>query len=315
MRYHIYFHDDFDGMASSAVMLDFLRTQGDEIASYNPIDYYPGLIERWAKFKFKKPFILVDFRYHPQAAWWFDHHSTSFISEKWRKEFVNSKTKYFDPRHKSVCGMVVAHLERTFQYRPPKHITYLAKWADIADSASYKSAKQFIEKKEPALKLILFLDSLNSENSASHKQKVASIKLLSDVPIIEIIKMPQISAEVARLLAKSRNTLKKFKKLSNVYGKVLFSNIIGSDISGTNLLGYFFYPKIFYSVRTSYEGGHYHIGVGKNIWRRSDKVNIGKIMTKYGGGGHDGVGGAENKSQKEIMKIAQEIIEYLNKHG
>jgi nanoRNase/pAp phosphatase (c-di-AMP/oligoRNAs hydrolase) len=38
-------------------------------------------------------------------------------------------------------------------------------------------------------------------------------------------------------------------------------------------------------------------------------------MKKYGGGGHKGVGGLERKSKKEIMKIAEEIIEYLNKHG
>lgn len=39
MNYHLYFHDDFDGMSSSAILLDFFRTRGDDIASFNPINF------------------------------------------------------------------------------------------------------------------------------------------------------------------------------------------------------------------------------------------------------------------------------------
>jgi nanoRNase/pAp phosphatase (c-di-AMP/oligoRNAs hydrolase) len=44
-------------------------------------------------------------------------------------------------------------------------------------------------------------------------------------------------------------------------------------------------------------------------------VNIGKLMSKYGGGGHRTVGGIEKKTKPEILKVAEEIIEYLNRHG
>ena len=60
MKYHIYFHDDLDGVASSAVMLSFLSERGDTIVSYNPLNYFPDFKRKWPVYKFKKPFILVD---------------------------------------------------------------------------------------------------------------------------------------------------------------------------------------------------------------------------------------------------------------
>ncbi len=86
MKYDIYFHNDFDGRASAAVMLAFLRSRGDDIEHYIPIKY--DVIPKWIDDKFLEknklfkgkhsPAIIVDFPYHPQAAFWFDHHIRPF---------------------------------------------------------------------------------------------------------------------------------------------------------------------------------------------------------------------------------------------
>jgi len=152
VKYHLYFHNDFDGMASGAVMLNFLRSRGDDIVSYNPIDYFPDVNRKWPEYKFKKPFILVDFRYHPAADWWFDHHLTSFFKKKWQNSFKVDRTHVFNPKIKSVCELVVRHLSKIFKYSPPRYIEYLVKWTSIIDSASYKSPKELVDIKRELYK-------------------------------------------------------------------------------------------------------------------------------------------------------------------
>ena len=39
MTYDLYFHNDFDGHASAAVMLSFLGGRGDRIGHFVPVDF------------------------------------------------------------------------------------------------------------------------------------------------------------------------------------------------------------------------------------------------------------------------------------
>src|SRR3989344_1575429 len=115
-NYHLYFHDDLDGVTSGAVLLHFLKSRGDGYASYNPIDFTSDIKKNWAGHELQKPAALVDFLYHPTLDIWFDHHGSAFVDEAWQAEFKNSDMQYFDPTAKSCCGMIVRFLERTQRY-------------------------------------------------------------------------------------------------------------------------------------------------------------------------------------------------------
>jgi oligoribonuclease NrnB/cAMP/cGMP phosphodiesterase (DHH superfamily) len=269
-------------------------------------------------FKFKTPFVLVDFMYHPKAAWWFDHHETSFIHPAWKEKYNNDDSHAFDPSFKSGCGLTLAYLKKKHKYKVPEHIEYLVRWGDVIDSAGYKNAKQIVERKEPALQLMLFLDSLDRTNQRIYQTRIAGIiKQLATKSIGEIINQPVIARKIKKYLADARMSAKIFKKLAILKNKVVFIDKTNNEISGSHFLAFYLYPKSFYSVSVSKFGGYYHVSAGDNPWNRvlGSDINIGEIMKKYGGGGHKGVGGLERKSKKEIMKIAEEIIEYLNKHG
>jgi len=311
MKYHLYFHNDFDGIASGAVMLDFFKSRGDKIISFNPIDYFPELQKKWPVFKFKEPFILVDFRYHPKAAFWFDHHSGSFINKNWQDSFANDKTHYFAPRFKSCCGAIISHLGKQFGYRPSRRIKELVKWADMVDSASYKSAKQAIELKEPSLRLALFLDD---DSYPLHQEEI--IKRLVSEPISKIVKLPFIIKELKKLDYETIRAKKIFKDISALKGKIMFVDTTKTKIFISRYMGYFLYPQINYFVIVMRSDNGYHISAGKNPWgKMPNKVPIGEMFGKYGGGGHERVGGVDRRTKSEILKVAGEIIEYLNKHG
>ncbi len=316
MDYHLYFHDDFDGTASGAVMLNFLHSRGDDIISYNPINFTPNLKKNWADYKFKEPFILVDFLYHPRATWWFDHHLTSFINDGWRRRFEGDKNHAFDPAKKSACDLIAEHLKKEFGYKPPRFILDLIKWATIIDSASYKSAEEAIRGKQPAIKLALALNPINFKAQAAAKYFETIVKSLAGKPMAKTVKIKIVKKEIKRIEEDNKKAKKVFKKISKVAGRAVFIDGTKTEAQLSNFFGYYFYPKINYVITLEFYGSYYHLSVGKNPWKKTPaRIHIGKMLSKYGGGGHDGVGGMDKKSKSEIMKIAEEVIKYLNKHG
>ncbi len=315
MDYHLYFHNDFDGIASGAVMLDFLRSRGDNIISFTPITYSPTLKKKWAHFKFKRPFIILDFLYHPKASWWFDHHPTSFLTDEWRDGFKNDKNRAFDSAKKSACDLMSGHLKKEFNYKPPKFIADLAKWATIIDSASYKSAKEAIESKQPAIKLAKATNP-DLKGKALAKYFETMMKSLASEPISKTILMPAAKREIRRIEKNDRKVERTLEKISVVAGKTVFMNGTKAGVELSNYSGYYFYPKVDYALNLEFYGSYYHLLVGKNPWKKVPaRVHIGEMLKKYGGGGHKTVGGVERKTKSEILKIAGKIIEYLNKHG
>lgn len=315
MNYHLYFHYDFDGMASGAVLLNFLRSRGDNIVSFNPMNYYPALKKRWPNYKFRTPFIIVDFFYHPKADWWFDHHTTSFPYPEWKARFSADSKHNFDPRYRSVCSMVVAHLKKNFSYKAPKYISYLAKWLDVIDSAHFKSLSQIIQKKSPALKLDLFLENIPETCKDSKEAYKFVIKKLATESVTRLVSRPQVKNKINKLLSETKRSFDALKASSVATGKTVFSDATVTGLHASHFYTYHLYPKAKYSILLSYHTNLYHLSVSKNPWNKNNKVKIGDAMLKYGGGGRKDVGGLERKNKKEILIIANEITEFLNKNG
>lgn len=313
MDYHIYFHDDFDGMASAAVMVNFLESRGDSVISFNGINYDPNLKPKWASFDFERPFILLDFLYHPDASWWFDHHPTSFIDPKWQAEFKNDLNHVFDPTIKSACELVLEHLKNNHSYKPPAFIEDLTIWATKIDSADYQSAEEALFGKEPAIKLARATNPINFENGNSDKYFEMIIRGLAGGPVSEVIEIPAVSEEIERVEKENSEVGKIFKDISVVTGKVVFVDGSKTKIQLSGYFSYYFYPEIEFAVTLEFYSGYYHLNVGKNLWKKTgSKIHIGELLKKYGGGGHKTVGGVEKETKPEILKIVEEVIQYLN---
>src|SRR3989344_2805305 len=142
MKYDIYFHGGcFDGAASAAMLLWFLRQRGDSYGKFIPLTH-PIDKKWWRKFSSKKPFAVVDITYHPKAAIWFDHHPTTFIDKKWEKNFKPDLWHQLDTKSPSCTSLIYRHLIKNFKIRQPQYITELARWLDITDAAGFKNVKK-----------------------------------------------------------------------------------------------------------------------------------------------------------------------------
>ncbi len=298
MLYDIYFHNDFDGYASAAVMLAFLRSRGDDIGHYVPLRY--DIIPEWLNEKFLEkntlfrgkhnPAIIVDFPFHPQAAFWFDHHIRPFRKPGWESKFTPNSQKRYDDQYRSACHLVYDSLCRDFQWKPPAHFRELVKWLDIIDFADYKSARQTIEMKEAAIQTNVFIEHDDGGTAAAMR----TIQLLAEYSLTAFVKVPHVKkrlAELRRDVAKSINFHKKNIKIED---RVMIVDLTGDATDDLAYFApYYLHPKQLYLIRFHpfpRKPSLFHINVGSSPWRRAEnKKNIGELLKKYGGGGHKAV--------------------------
>lgn len=319
MKYDIYFHNDFDGRASAAVMLNFLERRGDSITRWIPVEHgltnSPRNSTSWigrklAPSKKRNPAIVVDFSYHPEAVFWFDHHETAFKKKEWRKKFRQTKFHCWDPKAPSACGLIVKSLKKNFGYKPTQHILELAKWLDITDGANYRSARQAIEKKEPALQIEEFIDEKKGKDVL-----LWLIKAMSTKPLAEIARMPAIKKSAGAYQERKKAMLKFYRSALQITGRLGFIDISKSG-PDSRFAPYYLYPKLRHALTLKKDSARdFRLSFNANSWRRKEnKIHIGKYLRdNFGGGGHHDAGGATFASRKLAEKAAQKIIKNFSK--
>ncbi len=318
MTYDLYFHNDFDGWASAAVMLSFLEGRGDRVGHFAPVDH--DLQPQWLDDAFFKKHhlfkgkrnapIVLDFPFHPGTAFWFDHHPTAFKKEAWQKKFHEDAEHAYRPRYFSCCHMAYATLKRNFKWQPPAYLSGLIVWLDIIDGARYVSAKQTILMKEPAFAIDSFIDAQKGDS----KNAEWLVRRLATTPFKEVAKIPRVAAAGKKARQRAVRDVDFYQKNLAVIGNATLIDLVGHSDKMLRYAPYYLFPKLRYSVRINMKGSFYHIGVGENPWfARKGRIHIGQLMKKYGGGGHSSAGAAEFKTKEDMEKAKEEIIAVLNK--
>ncbi len=332
MKYDIFFHNDFDGRASAAVMLAFLQSRGDDIANYVPIKY--DIIPEWVDERyFEKrmvprrsaavrgrssaaphPAIIVDFPYHPASAFWFDHHLKPFRRDGWEARFKPDREHRYDDTYRSACHLVYDSLRQGFGWKPPVHMRELVRWLDVVDGADYRSARQTIELKEPALLANAAIEfELNNHAAAEW-----TVRYLADHSLEQYVSSSRIRPVLARVRRAIASGVAFYRGHIVIDGRVMIADLSpdpAADIA--HFAPYYIHPDMLYVVRYHPFYGKpnlFHINVGCNPWRRSEnKKHIGELMKRFGGGGHRTVGGAEIEGRTNTLRAVADMVDYLNR--
>lgn len=303
MTYDLYFHNDFDGIASAAVLLSFFESHGDRVKNFVPLNF--DVKPTWASRTFARPAALLDFPYHPRATWWFDHHDDPFMLPAWKREFRPSPERQYKSNYPSCCGMVLDHLENTFGFKPPRHIRALAKRLDVIDSAAYPSARAAQDMRVPSQQIHYFI-----EEKMQGPDPEWIVRLLSKVSLREVAAHPRIRAGVKKINAELRRTRTLYREHIERYGAVGVLDLRG--VAGRRVfLPYVLYPKLKYVLFVKpLAKGMIDISFGANPWVRHPKdIAIGVFMKReFGGGGHPMVGGAEFTDEQSFARAKARII-------
>lgn len=322
VTYDIFYHEDFDGHAAAAVMLHFLKQRKDRVERFVPLAHdnkavwvkRDGLarIARATKKGKINPIVIVDFAYHPAAAWWFDHHPTTFLKQSWEDRFRPSATHHLAPEYASACHLVMDALVEYHGYRPPQYIRDMAAWLDVCDGAQYRSARQTVLMEEPALQLDAFVDEVQP------KKAVLGwfIKLLSEKGLAAS-RDPRVKKAMKDVRVRLKKAMVFYRAHLVTRKHVSFIDI--TELGGANraflrFLPYYLRPALLYTVVRRPRGAHeYRFSVGVNPWKRErNPLHIGSLLMKHGGGGHKGVGAVTIKGERAAEQFTEYLITLLN---
>jgi nanoRNase/pAp phosphatase (c-di-AMP/oligoRNAs hydrolase) len=132
----------------------------------------------------------------------------------------------------------------------------------------------------------------------------------------EILSMPDVVERIDTYTEQAENFIKMVHAHTRVEKDVIISDLRGVDpiYSGNRFLIYSLYPEQNISAWiVSGKGGlGCSAAVGYSILNRTSDVDVGKLMLKYGGGGHKAVGTCQftDENVADLDKMLYELVNY-----
>lgn len=308
-------HDNcFDGLASSAVFSSFYRLAIDRDAVFE----YEGLAHLAGPYLLEDMLTgevnaILDFKYSSsdRLTWWFDHHQSAFLSSDDEQHFRNDRSgrKFHDPGYRS-CTKFIRHISESMFDTSMDHLEELILWADIIDGAQFKDAQTAVELKEPALQLMLVIESVKDRTLLRD-----IIERLQTQTLAEVAGQPAVKAHFGRLYEKHLESIRILRDAMTCKGGVVEFDISEFSITGHNkFIPYQLFPDSLYTVGVSLEPTRAKISVGTNPWAKEElRHNLAQICEGYGGGGHAVVAAISLDPAKldEARRVAGEIAATL----
>lgn len=317
MRLRILHHGScFDGASSAGVFARFFR----ERVAQEPVEVGFAPMDHKGAGPAIPPDSLdgdvnacVDFRYTSDARlhWWFDHHVSTFQSAADEAHFRADRSgqKFYDPSAKS-CTRFLAHtLAEKFGF-DISSLQELLAWAEIIDGALFESAAQAVELREPALRLMTWVEA--------NRDRGLSERFITDVvskPLDEIVASPYVAEPLAGLLDRHKKNVEAIRRLARLDEGVVITDLSAEPITSVNkFIVYYLYPQARYAVTVLSPGKRMKVSVGSNPWPSVPRTHdIAKLCEHYGGGGHPAVGAISlPKGEVErARQIAAELVAIL----
>src|SRR3984893_478112 len=289
---------DLDGLTSSVIIT--LKESIDELALVHPQDITDK------KVQIRSDDILANLPYDPRCGLWFDHH---LLTDSNEKPPANFKGRYRVAP--SAARLVYEYyLEKTPKDADLMRLSKLVDETDRLDAAQL--TPDDVENPNDYILLGYTIDSRTGLGSfEEYFQKL--VKWLQTMSIREVLEQPEVSERVQRI----RNEQEDFRRLLQ-RNSFQLHNVVITDLreidrlpAGNRFLIYTLFPESNVSLRVHWGPAHQSViaAVGHSIFNRTCKTSVGELMSRYGGGGHQGAGTCVLPLEKAADAIDEILFE------
>ncbi len=245
--------------------------------------------------------IIANLPYHPACGMWFDHH----VSNKPPKGTRFKGAFHLDP---SAARTIYNY------YRDPGFERYreLLEATDRVDAAQL-TLEEILSPSGYVL-LSLTLDP-RSHLEPSDRYCHDLLEWLKSEPIEKIMARPEVSRRCNRILEDQKRFEKLLRERSRAEGSVVVTDFRGIDDlpAGSRFLVYALFPRCNASIKIYPARGEKDgvgISLGHSIVNRTQRVNVGRICARYGGGGHHGAGSFVIPPDR-VDQVVNEVLQIL----
>lgn len=299
---------DFDGLVCAVLLVE--KGIVDNFSFVHPKDVQDGVIE------VTQNDVLANIPYIPGCGLWFDHHSSE-------DERLKTGELEFEGEVRSAPSAAQVIWDyysgsNTFG----KRLLPLLEAVNKTDSGNL--TREEILNPEGWIILSFIMDArtglgrFKDYRISNHRLMIDMIQYCRTMSANEIIENYDVQERIMRYFDQQDLFMEMLKRCSTVRGNAVVTNLKDEQTiySGNRFLIYALFPEQNVDVRVMWGRNNQNVvfACGHSILNRTSNTDIGKLMLKFGGGGHHMVGTCQVPAEK-WEEILEEIVKQINKDG
>ena len=293
---------DFDGLAC-AVLLKELGMIDDYLFAH-PKDLQDGRVEVGPND------ILANVPYVPGVGLWFDHHSSE-------RERVGDIEYQGRSEPAPSCARVIWN-----HYGPDRFPARLAPMMDAVDRVdSADLTEEDIVAPKGWILLGLIMDP-RTGLGRFRDYRISNYQLMLDMighcrsmTDEEILQLPDVRERVLRYQEQNEKFKSMLTRCARAEGNCIVVDLRDQDViyAGNRFLVYTMFPECTVSIQIiwGFKKQNTVFTVGKSILNRGLKADVGAIMLRFGGGGHQAVGACQ-VPHDQAENVLRQLVDLLS---
>ncbi len=242
--------------------------------------------------------VLANLPYHPECGMWFDHHYSNRIDIPFAGAFELAPSaarvvyRYFGARFENKFGGLVQQ-------------------ADKIDAAQLSRDEILHPEKYPFILLSMTISG-NDHSQRPYWDRL--VELLGRLPVEKVIQDSEVKHYSRLTIEANKAYAEALKRHTTIQGPLSLTDFRGvSPVpDGNRFLVYCLFPEAVANLKVYRQEGQTIVKIGHSIVNRNCRVNVGRLMGAYGGGGHKGAGACRFSSELEdvyLPRIIQVMVE------
>ena len=305
-KFRLITRSDFDGLVC-AVLLKHLEII-DDITFVHPKDMQDGKIE------VSSNDISTNLPYVKGIHLSFDHHSSETIRNGKMDNHI------IDPAAPSAARVVWDYYGGVEAF--PSHWLEMMDACDRGDSAQF-NMQQVLNPE--GWDLLNFLMDARTGLGRFREFRISNYNLMMDLidycknhTIEQIMQLPDVLERVVLYKEQTELFKQQLIRCSTTHGNLIVLDLRDEDVihAGNRFVIYALFPETNISIHVmwGFQKQNTVFATGKSIFDRGSKTNIGDLMLKYGGGGHQAAGTCQ-VPHDQASKTLAELITQINADG
>ena len=306
VKYRLVTRSDFDGLVCAAILKELNLIE--EIKFVHPKDMQDGVIEITSND------ITTNLPYVDAVKIAFDHHESETIR-------VGEKINHIiDPNAPSAARVVYDWFGG--KDKMPRIGDDLMIAVDKGDAADFNKDEVL---NPQGWNLMNFLMDARTGLGRFREFTISNYQLMMELidkcvemPIEEILKLPDVEERVSLYVEHENKAKEQIESCASVHKNVIILDLRNEETiwAANRFLIYAMFPEQNISIHVMWglKKQNTVFAVGKSIFDRSSKTNVGELMLSIGGGGHQAAGTCQVPND-QAEGVLQSLIERMNLDG
>jgi hypothetical protein len=291
---------DLDGLTCALLLASCERVEDVELVHPQEI------VDR--RFPVTSNDILANLPFHPACAMWFDNH------------LLTDESAMPPPGFAGRYALAASAARVVYEHYLPRNPA-LRRFEALLEATDRLDSAQLGEEDVLAPKGYILLGyTLDPRTGLGAFREYFRLLLdaLESRPIDVVLALPEVELRVSRILEQDRAFRQATLAHSRLAGNVVVTDFRSLETIpvGNRFLVYTLFREANVSVRVHWGPRREKVvvSVGRSVFNRTCRTNVGVLMSMYGGGGHKGAGSCTLVLERADGQI-REMIETLKRNG